>query len=225
MLIDGGDAAGDARGDAAGGIRWVGYAEGAALLGVQPESFRRLVQRKRWRRQLANDGTVRVAVPLDALPRHGASRPRDVASASPPPASPRDDTPGGVGDTIAALVAAKREAEARAEAVEVRAHELDARLGAMEGDLDRLRTAAEEARAQADQLRRQGDELRDELRRQGETLGARAGRAEGEAAGLREAVRIAEAARQEAQARAAAAEADRARLRALPWWRRLLLPS
>jgi hypothetical protein len=55
--------------------------------------------------------------------------------------------------------------------------------------------------------------------------GPRAGRRSAKADGLREAVRIAEAARQEALARAAAAEADQARLQALPWWRRLLLPS
>jgi chromosome segregation ATPase len=125
-----------------------------------------------------------------------------------------DDAGGGpetVAGTMAALVAAKREAEARADAAEGRAREVEARLRDLEGELDRFQAAAEAGRA-----------LVADLRREGETLRERAARAEGEVSGLREVIRLAEAARQEAVARAAAAEADRARLLALPWWRRLL---
>lgn len=44
------------------------YRELAERLGVKPESARKTAQRKRWRRSIANDGTARVHVPLEALP-------------------------------------------------------------------------------------------------------------------------------------------------------------
>lgn len=50
-------------------VRWLGYDELAQALGIERESARRLVIRKRWRRSKGNDGKAIVAVPLDALPR------------------------------------------------------------------------------------------------------------------------------------------------------------
>lgn len=44
------------------------YRELADRLGVKTDSARKTVQRKRWRRAAGNDGTVRIDVPIDALP-------------------------------------------------------------------------------------------------------------------------------------------------------------
>lgn len=45
------------------------YRELADRLGVKLESARKTVQRKRWQRVTANDGSVRILVPVDALPQ------------------------------------------------------------------------------------------------------------------------------------------------------------
>jgi len=45
----------------------VTYRELAERLGIKLESARKTAQRKRWRRSMANDGTARVHVPLEAL--------------------------------------------------------------------------------------------------------------------------------------------------------------
>ena len=44
------------------------YRELADRLGVKTDSARKTVQRKRWRRAAGNDGTIRIDVPIDALP-------------------------------------------------------------------------------------------------------------------------------------------------------------
>ena len=44
------------------------YRELAERLGVKLESARKSVQRKRWRKITGNDGTVRILVPVEALP-------------------------------------------------------------------------------------------------------------------------------------------------------------
>jgi len=44
------------------------YKELADRLGCKLESARKMVQRKRWQRVTANDGTVRIQVPFEALP-------------------------------------------------------------------------------------------------------------------------------------------------------------
>lgn len=49
------------------------YKELADRLGVKPESARKLVQRKRWHRVTGNAGTVRIHVPIEALPAPGDS--------------------------------------------------------------------------------------------------------------------------------------------------------
>lgn len=45
------------------------YRELADRLGVKLESARKTVQRKRWQRVTANDGTIRILVPVEALPQ------------------------------------------------------------------------------------------------------------------------------------------------------------
>lgn len=44
------------------------YKELAERLGIKLASARKTVQRKRWQRVTGNDGTVRIIVPIDALP-------------------------------------------------------------------------------------------------------------------------------------------------------------
>ena len=59
------------------------YRELANRLGVKADSARKTVQRKRWRRAAGNDGTVRIDVPIDALPV-----PQDVTPDSPTDSGP-----------------------------------------------------------------------------------------------------------------------------------------
>lgn len=49
-------------------VTWLDYDDLARVLGIERESARRLVIRKRWRRSKGNDGKARVGVPNDALP-------------------------------------------------------------------------------------------------------------------------------------------------------------
>jgi hypothetical protein len=48
-------------------VVWLTYDELAARLGIERESARQQVKRKRWARQNGNDGKVRIAVPEEAL--------------------------------------------------------------------------------------------------------------------------------------------------------------
>lgn len=61
------------------------YKELAARMGVKLESARRTVARKRWTKTTANDGSVRIIVPIEALirpPSHNDSH-NDSPSVSP----------------------------------------------------------------------------------------------------------------------------------------------
>lgn len=58
------------------------YKELADRLGVKLESARKTVQRKRWQRVTANDGTVRILVPVQSLPTP-CDTPSDSPSDSP----------------------------------------------------------------------------------------------------------------------------------------------
>ena len=49
-------------------VTWLDYDELARAFGIERESARRLVMRKRWARSKGNDGKARVGVPTDALP-------------------------------------------------------------------------------------------------------------------------------------------------------------
>ena len=48
-------------------VTWLTYDELAERLGIERESARTLVKRKRWTRQPGNDGKVRIGVPDDTL--------------------------------------------------------------------------------------------------------------------------------------------------------------
>lgn len=70
-----GDAGGAVRADVApdwggdvDGTRWLTYDALAAALGINPDSARRLVARRRWPKKPGNDGRALIAVPADRLP-------------------------------------------------------------------------------------------------------------------------------------------------------------
>jgi outer membrane murein-binding lipoprotein Lpp len=50
-----------------GETRWLSYAELAKARGISKSSATRLAFRRRWARQIGNDGTARVAVPVREL--------------------------------------------------------------------------------------------------------------------------------------------------------------
>jgi hypothetical protein len=72
-------------------VRWLTYPEAAKALGVAPASVAKRATRRRWPRQLGNDGRARIGVPLAALPEPAVSldSPPDI-----PPDSPGDSPPG-----------------------------------------------------------------------------------------------------------------------------------
>lgn len=96
------------------------YRELADRLGVKPESARKTVQRKRWQRVTGNDGTVRIAVPVDALPQS-----RDDAPDSPQD-SPQDSP-----------VVYARELEVRLEGLRMLLQAESRRADTAEADRDR----------------------------------------------------------------------------------------
>jgi hypothetical protein len=65
-------------GDDGGDTRWMTYAELGLARGINTASAKRLAARRKWRRQPGNDGTARVAVPLDEAMRR-AGTPDDDA--------------------------------------------------------------------------------------------------------------------------------------------------
>jgi hypothetical protein len=63
----------------AGQTRWMSYAELAEARGIDKLSAMRMARRRRWLKQTANDGTVRVLVPETVLETRQAD-PRDIPS-------------------------------------------------------------------------------------------------------------------------------------------------
>jgi hypothetical protein len=59
------DAGNDYRDDVGDDVRWLSYGELGQARGISTASAIRLVFRRKWRRQDGNDGTVRVAVPVE----------------------------------------------------------------------------------------------------------------------------------------------------------------
>lgn len=182
-----------AGGGTGGGVRWETYPDGARLLGMKVESFRRLALRKGWRRNPGNDGMARVAIPAEAIAlRH----PRCVAA---PPGS--DSTPGSGGGALGGTVQAAARDTALLEEMRRRAESAEARA---EAEAAARREAEVLARVQAGQIA----ELRQDL-----------GRAEGEAQVLQAAVahERAQAAVERQRLEAVQAERDTARAELAEW--------
>jgi hypothetical protein len=77
---------------------WLSYAELAAQRGIAVASAIRVARRRRWPKQQANDGTVRVSVPVDFL---NAPRVREEVTEDIPP----DISPDVLADIRAQLIA------------------------------------------------------------------------------------------------------------------------
>ena len=152
--------------------RALSYIELAKLFDMTVPSARNMVRKRCWSRTLSNDGkTVRVNVPLDALP---------PPPARPANAAPNDAREGSPGETSAALTILAKHIEAlqaeleplRATAAQVAA--LNAALDAARGDAQRLRGELDELapmpalRAALDAARDERDRLltREHLREQ-----------------------------------------------------------
>ena len=142
------------------GPRWLTYDGLAEALGINPDSARRLVARRRWPKKPGNDGRALIAVPLerlppdnppDALPDRGDVRKDASPDITPvvPPDTPDSPSP---------------------------VHVLQARVTQLESDLrtERERSAGLSALAEAE--RRHAAEIRldlDKWRAQAERLAAR----------------------------------------------------
>jgi hypothetical protein len=59
-------------------VRWLTYEEIATELGIERESARQLVKRKRWPRRPGNDGRARIGVPEEILSTGPVPRPDPV---------------------------------------------------------------------------------------------------------------------------------------------------
>jgi hypothetical protein len=119
------DAGNDERSDVGDDSRWLSYGELGQARGISTASAIRLAFRRKWPRQDGNDGTVKVAVPVDeAIPQ------REVA----------DNDGDGVGRDIGQVVGLL---ETAAVMLRERGEEADAMMAA-------LHATAEEALAQAE---------------------------------------------------------------------------
>lgn len=50
-------------------IRMLTYVEAGRILGIKPESVTRRARNRRWKREMGNDGLMRVGVPLSVIPQ------------------------------------------------------------------------------------------------------------------------------------------------------------
>lgn len=122
-------------GDEGPAYRWMSYAELGSVRGINIASAKRLTVRRKWRRQAGNDGTTRVAVPVDeAMPWNGKTPATD------------DDVTLLISSLESALSALReqldRERSRANEALEA-AKQMAARLAEAESQVMDLRAAAE----------------------------------------------------------------------------------
>jgi hypothetical protein len=122
--------------------RWMSIAELAESRGITKPSAWRLAYRRSWHRQKANDGTVRVYVPL------GKDRPQTDSLGR--PNDSLNDNPTDTAPDMSAVVSAKDEV--------IRAHE--SHIASLRDALANAETRAAAAEAHADELQRQLDQWR-----------------------------------------------------------------
>jgi hypothetical protein len=124
---------------------WLTYQEAGDRLGVSAEAARAKAARKRWRRQIGNDGLARVWLPgdLPVTARAHESDDRPVTPRSPPGRKPAD---AGILKALAAHV-----------------EDLKTQLAGDRGELAGMREALIEARARADAADARSAELSSDL--------------------------------------------------------------
>jgi hypothetical protein len=141
--------------------RWLTYAELAEARGISKASATRMAFRRRWRRQVGNDGVARVAVPI------GQDTPQEAPNRDTRPANQDGSMDGArvMEAAIASLTEARNQAEARADREQSRADQersrgdlLQNRLEGMQGELQQARHEVE-ALQRADATRKAGSRL------------------------------------------------------------------
>lgn len=133
-------------------VTWLSYDELAERLGIERESARTLVKRKRWARQPGNDGKVRIGVPDECLEARDV--PGTEAGAAPDhvpetdPAQPPAPTPDHVPVVVEVLTRHVERLEAALEEAHSRAADRDAvatERDLMAAQVEALRGALEAA--------------------------------------------------------------------------------
>ena len=147
------DAGNDYRDDVGDDVRWLSYSELGQVRGISTASAIRLVFRRKWRRQDGNDGTVKVAVPVDE-----ANPQREVA----------DNDGDGVGRDIGQVVGLLETAAAM---LRERGEEADVMVAALHATAEEALARAEaetvterEARRQAEGARAAAEAALSEIR-------------------------------------------------------------
>jgi hypothetical protein len=150
-------------------IRWLSYAQLGEMRGTSPASAKRFANRKHWRKQRGNDGTVRVAVP------EGGTVPRETVRGT-APGQDRDRAEDRLllPQALAALETALSKANERAGAALALADKAMAQAADAEAEMDAAAKRAERAEAQIGQERLAADRYRSEA----EAATTRAGQAE-----------------------------------------------
>jgi hypothetical protein len=152
-----------------GAGRWLSYAELAEARGITRKAAARLTLRHQWRRQPANDGTVRVWVPEADLSDRQTGRQGDRQT------DRQDGVPSLLAQTVAALENALTEANGRADTALTLADRTLAQLADAEGRTEAAVKRADRAEARAEQERLAADRFRAEAEtaQQAATLGRR----------------------------------------------------
>jgi hypothetical protein len=169
------DAENNDRDDAGDDFRWLGYGELGQVRGISTASAIRLAFRRKWRHQDGNDGTVRVAVPVDEAKPQGEVADSDadgvgrdigqVVGLLETAATMLRERGAAADGMLAALHANAEEALARAEAAtaterearrqaEIARTDAEARLDRLREDLERVSREGE-ARFTAEQIARE----------------------------------------------------------------------
>jgi hypothetical protein len=136
------DAGNDDRDDVGDDLRWLSYRELGQTRGLSTASAIRLAYRRKWRRQDGNDGTVRVAVPVDE-----ANPQREVA----------DSDGDGVGRDIGQAVSLLETAAAM---LRERGEEADVMLAALNANAEEALALAEAETVTEREARRQAEGAR-----------------------------------------------------------------
>jgi hypothetical protein len=131
------------------------YAELAAVRGTSQASAERLVRRRRWPRQVGNDGVVRVTVPLTEAenPRKGADPGLAPDNSGPPPGHVRMSPRTSPGLSAPDDPRTVRALENAVEALREQLTKADQREEAERGRADRAECHLEDERQRVDELR------------------------------------------------------------------------
>ena len=135
--------------------KWMTYAELGGLMGCSADAARARAVRRRWRRQVGNDGTARVLVPddEDLKPRRtgygGAAVPRTLLPTSAPTLPPTYTTDPELLQRLDRL-----------QALQAEMTEMARKFGATEAELRAAQTLLDAARRREDDLTRERDEWR-----------------------------------------------------------------